>query len=320
MNIPPSKIWDSIQDRVETKDQQHVDLYVCGFPCQTFSQLGNEEGLGGGDPRGNVFFSILKYIQNSQPKCFLLENVAHLESHNKGKTLKFIVAKLEQDNNQYNVQILKLSPDHIGFPHRRNRLFIIGVHKSLSITSIKIEKQHPDASMFHDLIQSDDDAKINEPTVFKPLPPGVARNLAWVRQKTLESKGANIDKEDYIVDLGTSPKFYKINKNTCMCPCLRRNNRYYYLTARRRFLTPMECLRFQGFDDNTERSLRELNLTHHEIREYAGNSICVPLLRCLLEPLVEQLVDQLSIHAIAASTTSTTESRRRFGNRGRVRG
>ena len=52
------------------------DLYVAGFPCQPFSQMGSQKGMN--EDRGLIFNFVADYIRVAQPKLFLLENVACL--------------------------------------------------------------------------------------------------------------------------------------------------------------------------------------------------------------------------------------------------
>ena len=87
----PRIIFDDIANRDnEEFVDANIDLYVAGFPCQSFSCLGNELGFVDG-PRGEVFFHIHKFITQCQPKVFVLENVAHLVRHNEGKTFEQIL-------------------------------------------------------------------------------------------------------------------------------------------------------------------------------------------------------------------------------------
>lgn len=50
-----------------------IDLLVAGFPCQSFSLAGKQ--LNFDDPRGQLFFEVVRLIHELQPKYFLLENV-----------------------------------------------------------------------------------------------------------------------------------------------------------------------------------------------------------------------------------------------------
>ena len=50
-----------------------ADLYVCGFPCQPYSSLGQR--LGDGDPRTALLDHVIGYIRQRRPRTFVLENV-----------------------------------------------------------------------------------------------------------------------------------------------------------------------------------------------------------------------------------------------------
>lgn len=49
------------------------DILAGGFPCQSFSIIGNK--LGFSDTRGTLFFDVERILKAKQPKAFLLENV-----------------------------------------------------------------------------------------------------------------------------------------------------------------------------------------------------------------------------------------------------
>lgn len=57
-------------------DVNEVDVMVGGPPCQSFSTGGNRAALN--DPRGNAIFEYLRLIAETQPRLFVLENVANL--------------------------------------------------------------------------------------------------------------------------------------------------------------------------------------------------------------------------------------------------
>lgn len=106
MSNPPKQLHDTIQERLKLVSEE-VDLYVAGFPCQTFSVMGKKAGFE--DVRGTVFFHVLKYLQLYQPKVFILENVKGLVTHNKGETMNTIMHHLH-DLNVYDVTYKVLSP------------------------------------------------------------------------------------------------------------------------------------------------------------------------------------------------------------------
>ena len=69
------------------------DLLIAGFPCQTFSVMGRKAGFD--DARGKIIFHLARIIEEKKPKCFLLENVRGLVTHDNGKTIKTILLLLE---------------------------------------------------------------------------------------------------------------------------------------------------------------------------------------------------------------------------------
>ena len=123
---------DITKRRIE--DVPDIDLYVCGFPCQPFSQAGERKGFD--DKRGNVFWSCLEVIEKKQPKYFILENVKGLLGHDKpvgakrkeyGKTFNVIwSALLELKKYGYKVQWKVMNTRDYGIPQNRERVYFVG--------------------------------------------------------------------------------------------------------------------------------------------------------------------------------------------------
>ena len=113
---------------------QIPDFDICcgGFPCQPFSVAGLKRGFE--DTRGTLFFSIANIIREKikagcPPKVLFLENVRGLKTHDKGNTLKVILATLEELGYAYSFDVLNAK--YFGVPQNRERLFIIAWYKKL---------------------------------------------------------------------------------------------------------------------------------------------------------------------------------------------
>ena len=50
-----------------------IDIITGGFPCQTFSMMGKQQGFE--EDRGQMFFRIMDVVQRKKPRYILLENV-----------------------------------------------------------------------------------------------------------------------------------------------------------------------------------------------------------------------------------------------------
>lgn len=107
---------------IESKDIPNHDILFAGFPCQPFSQIGQNKGFE--DTRGNLFFEIARILKDKQPKAFLLENVRNLKSHNHGKTLEIILKTLDDLGYVTFHRVLKACD--YGLPTLRPRMYIVG--------------------------------------------------------------------------------------------------------------------------------------------------------------------------------------------------
>jgi DNA (cytosine-5)-methyltransferase 1 len=113
--------------KVSEEDIPTHDVLCAGFPCQSFSTVGKRKGFS--DPRGTLFFDILRIAKHHRPKVLLLENVKGLIGHNKGDTFETIKNGL--DDLGYQVHWKVLSATMFGLPQRRERLFIVAIRKDI---------------------------------------------------------------------------------------------------------------------------------------------------------------------------------------------
>jgi DNA (cytosine-5)-methyltransferase 1 len=115
------------------------DVLCAGFPCQPFSKSGSQRGLHD-KIRGTLFDEIVDILERRRPEFVLLENVGNFERHDKGRTWRIVRESLERLG--YAVRGTEhvasggtglLSPHHLGFPHSRERFFIVARQGSLPL-------------------------------------------------------------------------------------------------------------------------------------------------------------------------------------------
>lgn len=218
-------------NNVNLNDLPEFDMLIGGFPCQPFSMMGEEKGFN--DARGTLFFRIAEIIQykidnNTKPRVVVLENVRSLKTHDNGKTFKTIKKILEKDLG-YIVFDTVLNTADYGIPQTRNRTYIVCFANENANFSFPNKMQL--SLTLQDLLENNVDEKyfLSE----KILP-------------TILSDGTGGYKAKSEIDLriarplcATMAKMHR----ACQDNYVTQNNRV-------RRLTPRECARLQGFNDD----------------------------------------------------------------------
>lgn len=119
-----NKLQISAQDITKYTPAYKYHFIIAGFPCPSFSKANpNAEGLE--DPRGQLFFELVRVIRQAKPRFFCLENVDNLLTIDEGQAFARIKAELEYLG--YSIKYQILSPHtHANIPALRKRLFIVG--------------------------------------------------------------------------------------------------------------------------------------------------------------------------------------------------
>lgn len=106
-----------------------VDLVVGGVPCQSWSVAGKLKGFE--DPRGQLWFDSIRVIDKNRPRAFIFENVKGLYDPRNRDNLMFLLNKFEELD--YNTHYNLLNSSDFGLPQNRERVFIVGIHKSINL-------------------------------------------------------------------------------------------------------------------------------------------------------------------------------------------
>lgn len=107
---------------VVVEDIPTFDILTAGFPCQSFSAAGGQRGFD--DPRGQLFWEIVRVVKHHRPKALLLENVPNLLRIDGGHTLHQILGALCDCGYHCRVQLVNAATL---VPQERVRLFIVGL-------------------------------------------------------------------------------------------------------------------------------------------------------------------------------------------------
>ncbi|CAE7232863.1 hsdFM [Symbiodinium sp. CCMP2592] len=241
--VNPKVVADNIENDIPADWALCSDFYICGYPCQPFSQAGKQEGVADAKGRGSVIVKVPFQIARLKPKAFVLENVLGMVQRFP-RTFNLLIdtlrcLELEPGSGpSYNVYWNELSADKRGgTPQHRERLFVVGIKASSQVHHFEWPKPLPGSLTLSECMGVGTNP---------PLPP--TDKLSKTVRKSmscLEALRTEHGPQDIICDVGSSNSTYFIGKSPCLtafsCSSFR-----YYSTARGRWLNCNDFLALQG--------------------------------------------------------------------------
>lgn len=106
---------------------ENLDLIVGGVPCQPWSIAGKLKGFD--DPRGQLWFDVMRLLAKYQPKSFIFENVRGLASPKNRQSFDYLLQQFEAID--YSVRWKIINSYDFGVPQSRERVFIVGIRNDL---------------------------------------------------------------------------------------------------------------------------------------------------------------------------------------------
>ena len=286
-----------------------IDLFVGGAPCQAFSMRGKRGGFD--DTRGTLFSEFARIVIECRPKVFIFENVKGMISHDKGNTWRIIKQTFEQDCG-YDVYFQVLNGRNYGIPQNRERLYCVGFRKETDFkypSPVSLKKGIFD--YLEDVVETKYFLKergvhfiteaVNHEKSYTQINGEVMlcqkrnQQFNWhgdfVFHPALIDDLTNPDKDDYLFKVSDYETSYYTMRNPALYaiePCgegryrMLRNTAIRVDASKGRFrkLTPRECLRLMGFDDNFK-----IVVSDTAAYKQAGNSIIVDVLIALLKQM-----------------------------------
>jgi DNA (cytosine-5)-methyltransferase 1 len=125
--------------KITTDDlPDEADLVWGSFPCQDLSLAGGGAGLKG-DRSGTFwpFWTLMKSLIKDKrpPKMIVLENVCGTLTSHEGKDFVAICNALQESSYRFGAVVIDAA---LFVPHSRPRLFIVAIHKDVSIPSVMV--------------------------------------------------------------------------------------------------------------------------------------------------------------------------------------
>ena len=272
-NYTTDNFYDDITKRDHSKTP-YCDLYVAGFPCQSFSVAGKRKGFD--DTRGTLFFDLLQYIKLQRPKYFILENVKGLLRHDKGNTLETILKSLEAL--KYDIHYKVLNTKDYGIPQNRERIFIVGFRDSHNFEWPKPQPLQPIENFLDVKVDKKYNLKTKQLNKIKEYNKRANNKSNQISIKQIIAYIKN--DVEWIADIRTEQGL-RIRKNR-VSPCLTTSSVPLIKRRKIRKLTALECLRLQGFPDNFLSVVSEAQLY-----KQAGNSMTVNVMASIIKQVLK---------------------------------
>ena len=300
--------------KIDPKDIPQHDLFTYSFPCQDLSVAGKQAGLGKGT-RSGLLYECEKIIEHCRPKYLLLENVKNLV----GKKFKpqFDEWLVYLESLGYTNYWKVLNAKDYGVPQNRERVFVVsilGEHKPY-----KFADKIPLDKCIADILEDEVDEKyyLSDEIQNRFKITNQNKNIIGTTKpdfRTIGQRDLVYNKDGVMGSLvvtdykqpkqiaeqrgNTQPKiiceqrsdeglrFFKDN----ICGTIRTINsggdkRVIEEGFKIRKLTPQECFRLMGLNDNDIDKIQNAGISNTQQYKMAGNSIVVDVLEAIFKNL-----------------------------------
>lgn len=154
-----------------------IDAFCYGFPCNSFSNVGEHQGLAN-EKFGQLYWYGIEVLRKYHPKWFLAENVSGIRSAGSGD-FQIILNDMKSAGYKLNVNLYKT--EQYGIPQARHRVIIVGIREDL-----KFEFQVPDPTTYSNCDISSRTALSNIPLTatnneIRKLSSNVIKRLSLIR-------------------------------------------------------------------------------------------------------------------------------------------
>lgn len=284
----PGVIYPAVQLR-DQRTTPKVDLYMCGFPCQPFSDQGRHAGIQDKHNRGCLVAHSLEYVLLHRPAVCIMENVPGLLAKRHRPLLNCIRETLVAAG--YVLRDKLLDTSDFGLPQKRCRLYLVCIRREC----LRRRKHSCATGLSHVFPSRIPCAKLKSMVVrcpareFKMLPSGTSRQAQLWRANVLKAysemilatPNANPFLVPVVVDMKSSMRFstFAVNRT----PCLTRRrcaDRGYWCSFKGDVLSIREMAALQGIPADFD--WEGAGVSPYQFGGMIGNCMSVNVLACLL--------------------------------------
>lgn len=106
-----------------------IDAFCYGFPCNSFSNVGEHKGLAN-EKFGQLYWYGIEVLRTYQPKWFVAENVSGIRSAGSGD---FEIILNDMRDAGYHLSVNLYRAEEYGIPQTRHRVIIVGIRNDIPV-------------------------------------------------------------------------------------------------------------------------------------------------------------------------------------------
>ncbi|MGM9544769.1 MAG: DNA cytosine methyltransferase [Romboutsia timonensis] len=299
--------------KIDTNDIPDHDLFTYSFPCQDISVAGKTKGIVKGETRSGLLYECERIIEAKRPKYLLLENVKNLVGKKFKDKFNEWLEYLESLGYTNYWQVMN-AKDY-GVPQNRERVFVVsilGEHKPYEFPNkIPLDKcirdiledKVDEKYYLSDEIQKRFKITNQNKNIIGTTKPDFRtigqRDLIYSEEGVMGSLVATDYKQPkQILEVERTPLKF-LNRNGKKTDgdyafCIDTSNtggiKEHYTDGqfRIRKLTPKECFRLMGLNDNEIDKIQAIGLSNTQQYKMAGNSIVIDVLMAIFKNLFKE--------------------------------
>lgn len=173
----PSSVYHGDVRELPISELGSIDCFCYGFPCNSFSNVGEHKGLAN-EKFGQLYWYGIEVLKKYQPKWFVAENVSGIRSAGSGD---FKVILEDMRNAGYKLTVNLYKAEQYGIAQTRHRVIIVGIRND-----IPVEFRVPDPNIYKDCDISSKTALANIPksssnNEIRKLSENVVRRLSLIK-------------------------------------------------------------------------------------------------------------------------------------------
>ena len=270
----------------------YADLWTYSFPCQDISVAGNQKGINE-NTRSGLLYQVQRLLEVAKeegtlPKYLLLENVKNLVGKKFKSQFDNWLFYLDQLGYDTNWEVLNAK--NYGIPQNRERVFAVSIRKDLNQT-FEFPKPEVLNKRLADVLEDEVDEKfyISQDKVETLIKNLEQTGCVAVREATKKGYAeATIGDSINIEQPNSKTRRGRVGHGVAQTLTTSPQQVIVLEDIRIRKLTPLECWRLMGFDDEDFYKAQQSGVSNSQLYKQAGNSIVVYVLEKIFKNLYRE--------------------------------